>query len=120
MVRWIEAGGPHQFSFMGAASRSLRGERDIDCPKCGAAKLRAYFHVLSPAKRTGTVWVWCRACHTTAHLPRVTPTADLGPDPFAALSLEQFAALETDRAEPFLDRLDRLVDDGTIGGKRGA
>jgi hypothetical protein len=38
---------------------------------------------------------------------RVTPTSDLSTDPFAALSLEQFAAIETDRAEPFLDRLER-------------
>jgi len=36
------------------------------------------------------------------------------------LSLEQFDALESDPAESFIDRLDRLVDDGTIaGGKRG-
>lgn len=121
MARWIEAGGPHQFTFMGAASRTLRGERGIDCPKCGAATLRSYFHVFNPAKRTGTVWVWCAACRTTAHLPRVTPTVDLGPDPFARLSLEQFAALESDPDEAFLDRLDRLVGDDTIAsGKRGA
>ncbi|TMQ08803.1 MAG: hypothetical protein E6J90_10315 [Deltaproteobacteria bacterium] len=120
MARWIEAGGPYQFPFMGAASRTLRGERDIDCPKCGAARLRAYFHVFNPTKRTGTIWVWCRACRTTSHLPRVTLAADLGPDPFAQLTLEQFAALESDPAEPLLDRLDRLVDDGTIGGKHRA
>jgi len=120
MARWLEAGGTHQFAFMGAASRTLRGERSIDCPKCGAAKLRAYFHMFNPGKRTGTVWVWCTRCRTTAHLPRVTPTVGLGPDPFARLSLEQFDALESDPAESFIDRLDRLVDDGTIaGGKRG-
>ena len=100
---------------MGAASRSLRGERDIVCPKCGAAKLRSYFHMFNAAKRTGTIWVWCPACRTTAHLPRVTPTADLGPDPFADLSLDQFAALETNRNETLLDRLDRLWRDGKVG-----
>lgn len=114
MARWQEAGGPHQFAFMGAASRTLRGDRDIDCPKCGAAKLRAYFHVFNPTKRTGTIWVWCPACHTTGHLPRVTPTVEVGSDPFAALSLDQFAALEADPNEHLLDRLDRLVSDGTI------
>ncbi|HEX3757201.1 MAG TPA: hypothetical protein VHW23_00785 [Kofleriaceae bacterium] len=114
MARWTEAGGPHQFAFMGAASRTLRGERDIDCPKCGAAKLRAYFHVFNVAKRTGTIWVWCPACHTTGHLPRVTPTVEVGSDPFAQLSLEQFAALEADPKEQLLDRLDRLVSNGTI------
>lgn len=118
MARWIEAGGPHQFAFMGAASRTLCGEQDIDCPKCGAAKLRSYFHVFNPAKRTGTIWVWCPSCHTTGHLPRVTPTVDLGPDPFAGLSLGQFAELESNPNEPLLDRLDRLVDDGTITGGR--
>jgi hypothetical protein len=119
MARWIDAGGPHQFAFMGAASRTLRGERDIDCPKCGAARLRSYFHVFNPAKRTGTIWVWCPACHMTGHLPRVTPTVEVGSDPFADLSLEQFAALEADPKEPLLDRLDRLVGDGTItNGKR--
>jgi len=105
--------------FMGAASRTLRGERDLDCPKCGAAKLRSYFHMFNATKRTGTIWVWCPACHTTGHLPRVTPAVDLGTDPFARLSLEQFAALESDPDEPLLDQLDRLVGDGTIkDGKR--
>jgi len=47
------------------------------------------------------VWVWCPACCTTGHLPRVTLTVDLDPDPFASLSLGQFAALES--------KLDRAV-----------
>lgn len=105
MARWIEPGGPQPFAFIGAASRTLRGEPAIDCPACGAAKLRAYVHVFNVAKRTGETWVWCPACHTTAHVPRVTPAADGGPDPFAAL--------EPDLDESFLDRLDRFVGDGT-------
>jgi hypothetical protein len=114
MARWIEAGGPQQFALLGAARRVLRGEQDIDCPGCGMAKLRAYFHVFNVVTRTGEIWVWCPACHTTGHLPRVTPTADVGSDPFANPSLEQFAALESDPSESFLDRLDRFVGNGTI------
>jgi hypothetical protein len=118
MRRWTEAAGPHQFPFMGAASRSLKGERALLCPKCAAAELRFYYHEFKPDKRTGTIWVWCPACATTCHLPRVTPKVDLGPDPFAALSLEQFAALEADPSERFLDRLDRLWSHGKIGTAR--
>jgi uncharacterized C2H2 Zn-finger protein len=114
MPQWRDAWGPHRIPFMGAASRTLDGERDIDCPKCGTAKLRSYFHVLNSAKRTGTIWVWCPACHTVGHLPRVTPTADMGPDPFANLTLDQFGAFESGPKESFLDRLDRLVSNGTI------
>ena len=62
MTRWTQAGGPYQFPFMGAASRSLKGERDIDCPKCGAAKLRSYFHVFDREAQLGSIWVWCPAC----------------------------------------------------------
>ncbi len=40
--------------------------------------------------------------------------ASTGSDPFAQLSLEQFAALEADPKEQLLDRLDRLVSNGTI------
>ncbi|HEX4423330.1 MAG TPA: hypothetical protein VH165_35715 [Kofleriaceae bacterium] len=109
MTRWTEAGGPHQMAFMGAASRTLRGEREIACPKCGAAELRAYFHLFNAAKRTGTIWVWCPACRTTGHLPRVTPAVELGPDPFAGLSLEQFAALELDPHKGLIDRLEELA-----------
>jgi hypothetical protein len=114
MKRWTEAGGPHQFAFMGAASRTLRGERGIDCPKCGQAKLRSYFHVFNAAKGTGTIWVWCPSCRTTCHLPRVVPSGEVPRDPFASYSLEQFAELETQSKEPFLDRLDRLWDAGKM------
>ena len=113
MKKWIEAGGAHQFPFMGAASRMLKGERAIACPQCGAAALRGYVHLFQPATRTGTIWVWCSTCRTTIHLPRVTPQVDLGPDPFAALTLDELDALE--RAEPLLDRLDRLWDQGALG-----
>jgi len=115
-IRWTEAGGTHQFAFMGAASRSLRGERNIRCPKCGEDDLRAYFHAFDAKRLRGTVWVWCAGCHTTCHLPRVTPQADLGADPFYELSLQQFAAVEADSNEAFMDRLERLWREGRLGG----
>jgi hypothetical protein len=100
---------------MGAASRTLAGERGIRCPKCNEEELRAYFHEFDPQRRRGTIWVWCPRCRVTAHLPRVTPKADLGPDPFRGLSLEQFAAVEADTNEPFMDKLDRLWNERKIG-----
>lgn len=112
---WVQAGGPHQFPFMGAASRSLSGEGPIECPKCHQGTIRAYFHMFKPEARTGTIWVWCAACRTVCHLPRVTPKVDLGPDPFASLSLAQFGALEADASEPFLDRLERLWHENELG-----
>jgi len=114
-MKWTEAGGPYQFPFMGAASRSLKGEGPIPCPKCRQAMLRTYFHVFKPPTGTGTVWVWCPACRTTCHLSRVKPRADMGNDPFAHLSLAEFAALEQERDEPFLDKLERLWSEGKLG-----
>lgn len=118
MKKWTEAGGPYQFAFMGAASRSLRGEGSIKCPKCRQTMLRTYFHMFNLPAGTGTVWVWCPACRTTCHLSRVTPHSDMGKDPFAHLSLAQFAALEQNHDEPFLDRLDRLWKEGMLGNCR--
>src|SRR5688572_25388511 len=100
---------------MGAASRSLRGEAPIECPKCRQAVLRAYFHVFQPPEGTGTIWVWCPACRTQCHLSRVKPQADMGTDPFAHLSLPEFAALEKDGSEPFLDRLEHLWRERKLG-----
>jgi hypothetical protein len=112
---WTEAGGAHQLPFMAAASRTMRGDRDLACPRCAAATLRSYFHEFNRDRRTGTFWVWCPGCRTTAHLPRVTPPGPPPPDPFAELSLDDFAALELDPAESLLDRLDRLWDEGRLG-----
>jgi hypothetical protein len=112
--RWIEAGGAFQFPFMGAASRSLQGERGIVCPKCAQTTLRAYFHAFDREKDVGTIWVWCPKCRTTAHLPRVIPKVALGPDPFSELSREEFARLETKSGEHLLDRLDRLWTQGQL------
>lgn len=111
--RWIEAGGEHQTAFFNATSRILDGASGIPCPKCGQAELRFYFHIMNPSKGTGTVWVWCPACRTTTHLPRVTPRAKMPLDPFASLDLEAFARLETG-GEPLLDQLDRLWTEGTL------
>jgi hypothetical protein len=112
--RWIEAGGVFQFLFMGAASRSLRGERGIVCPKCEQTTLRAYFHAFDRENQMGTIWVWCPECRTTAHLSRVTPKVALGPDPFAELSRDEFARLETDSSKHLLDRLERLWTQGQL------
>lgn len=119
-MRWTQAGGPYQFPFMGAGSRTLAGEHEIACPRCAEATLRGYFHAFKPETGRGTLWVWCPRCRTTTHLPRVTPKAEVGPDPFADLSLEQFDALE--RSEPLLDRLDRLWEQGALwfASTRGA
>lgn len=117
---WTEAGGEHQFPYIGAASRALQGERDILCPKCHIGILRCYFHVFNHKQMTGTIWVWCHHCHTTAHLPRVKPASGyLFPDPFQALSLEQFAELKQDTTERFFDRLERLWESGQLGFPEG-
>ncbi len=112
---WTEAGGEYQIPFMGAASRTLKGEYPITCGKCGQAPLRFYFHVFNEAKGTGTLWVWCPSCRTQTHLPRVKPDAKGFDDPFKNLSLEDFARMEEDATEPFIEKLDRLWDKGTIG-----
>lgn len=115
MKEWIEAGGPYQFPFMGAASRIINGDYMIDCPKCGQARLRFYFHVFNQEQNTGTIWVWCPNCRTTYHLPRVKPKIRGFPDPYKDLGLEEFSRLETDETESFLDKLDRLWDEGVLG-----
>ncbi len=113
MKKWTEAAGPYQFPFMGAATRSLKGEMQIQCPKCSGGPLRAYFHMFKPADETGTIWVWCPECRTTTHLPRVTPQVELGPDPFANLTIDEFEALERSE-ESLLDRLDRMWAEGKL------
>ena len=105
--RWVEAGGDHQVPFLKAAARVLKGAT-VACPKCGHEPLRRYFHAFRPEAGTGTLWVWCPACSTTTHLPRVTPTAPMPPDPFAHLSLREFADLELGGGSSLLDRLDQL------------
>jgi hypothetical protein len=109
---WIHAGGEYQIPFMAAASRALR-EALPACPRCAAA-LRAYFHVINRRQATGTIWVWCDSCGTHVHLPRVKPVRSFV-DPFAALPDDGFIALETNREETFLDRLERMWNDGTLG-----
>jgi hypothetical protein len=108
---WIHAGGEYQIPFMAAASRALR-EPLPACPRCGAA-LRAYFHVINRNQSTGTIWVWCGSCGTHVHLPRVRPVR-IFVDPFAALPDAEFIVLETSRDEAFLDRLERLWNEGTL------
>jgi hypothetical protein len=115
MSNWIEAGGKHQLPFMSAASRSLKGEREIECPRCDKSHLRIYFHVFNKNTGSGTIWVWCSYCRTTTHLPRVKPQGFIFPDPFAKLSLEDFAQLEQNETEGLLDRLDQLWHRGEIG-----
>ena len=111
--RWIEAGGDLQVPCMIAAGKVLRGE-EIRCPNCGGATLRSYFHAFDRTEGRGTLWVWCPACGLHCHLPRVVPTWPARTDPFAGLDLEAFARLEMASDPPFLDRLDRLWDEGTL------
>jgi hypothetical protein len=111
--RWVEAGGEWQVPFMIAAGRVLKGEQ-VRCPKCGAATLRHYFHAFDKRESRGTLWVWCPACHTSCHLPRVVPTGPPQADPFADLDLEEFAALELAPDEGILDRVDRMWEEGTL------
>lgn len=108
---WIHAGGEYQIPFMAAASRALR-EPLPACPRCRAA-LRAYFHVINRSQSTGSIWVWCGSCGTHVTLPRVKPTRTFV-DPFVALPDDEFIALETSRDEAFLDRLERMWNDGTL------
>ena len=108
---WIHAGGAYQIPFMAAASRALR-EPPPACPQCGSA-LRAYFRVINRAQSTGSIWVWCGSCGTHVTLPRVKPTRTFV-DPFAELPDGEFVALETNSKEAFLDRLERMWNDGTL------
>jgi len=117
--KWVEAGGEFQIPFMLAARRVLQGE-PIRCPKCGKANLRFYFHAMKPALGQGTLWVWCPACQTKTHLPRITPKNVPQTDPFGHLSLEEFAELELDKRESFQDRLNRLWDEGVLVPKQNA
>jgi hypothetical protein len=113
--KWIEAGGEAQIPFLRAARKVLTGE-SVQCPKCHAAALRYYFHVLDRQRLSGTIWAWCSHCFTKCHLPRVpAPTGGRSQiDPFEKLTLDEFAELELDPKERFLDRLNRLWDEGTL------
>jgi hypothetical protein len=46
-------------------------------------------------------------------LPRVKPTISF-PDPFADVLRGEFGALEMSNEDPFLDRLERLWNDGSL------
>jgi len=111
--KWTEAGGEHQVPFMLAARRVFE-EESILCPKCGAAALRYYFHAFDSRKERGTLWVWCPHCFTRCQLSRVSPANVRQNDPFAALTLDAFAELETDSQERFSDRLNRLWEEGAL------
>lgn len=103
--QWIHAGGEYQVPFLAAASRALRGDPGA-CPKC-KAPLRAYFHAFRAREGNGTLWVWCTACRLHTHAPRVQPLVTFL-DPFASLSLVDFARLESQSDPSFFDRLEAL------------
>lgn len=109
-----EAGGSVQVSFLAAGNRLLKNSSPSDCPGCGGGRLRYYFHEFNRPRSQGTLWLWCPDCGSTCHLPRVTPSVSMPPDPLAALGLEEFARLETESDEPFQDRLDRLWREGKL------
>ena len=110
-IKWVSTHGEHQLPYLGAANRALHGDLR-PCPRCHA-NLRAYFHVFQPETGKGTLWAWCGACGMYATLSRVKPTVVFG-DPFADVPRGEFAALETSSEEPFLDRLERLWNDGAL------
>jgi hypothetical protein len=109
---WIEAVGANQLSFLGAASKALKGNAP-PCPHCRSS-LRAYFHLFDVANQKGTIWVWCGACFHHSHLPRVTPQIAF-PDPFGQMSRAEVADLETSSSPSFMDRLEDLWRKGLIG-----
>lgn len=111
--KWIEAGGEYQVPFM-IAARTVFVEESVRCPKCDGASLRYYFHVFDKKNGRGTAWVWCPNCFTKCHLPRISPSNVKQTDPFANLTLDDFAELELDSKERFLDRLNRLWEEGKL------
>jgi hypothetical protein len=111
--KWIEAHDEDQIPFMLSARRVFQG-KPILCPKCEKATLRYYFHIFDKQNKRGTVWVWCPNCHTQCHLPRVSPQNVTQADPFASLTLDQFAELELDPEELFLDRVNLLWEKGKL------
>jgi hypothetical protein len=111
---WTEVSGPDQIALMGAASRAVQGDLSAKCPHGDDQELRFYFHRMNDRTGTGTMWVWCPVSRIAGHIPRVRPVLDRLRDPFGDLALEEFAALEVARDVPFLDRLDRLWEEGAI------
>jgi hypothetical protein len=111
--KWVEAGGEFQIPFMLAARKVTAGD-PVPCPRCRASALRYYFHVMNRQQGTGTLWEWCPSCFTKCHLPRVSPAVVGQVDPFAALTIDQFSELELDPRERFMDRLNRLWDEGKL------
>lgn len=109
--KWVEASDEHQIPFMLAARQVFQG-KSILCPKCSKETLRYYFHIFNQKRETGTIWAWCPNCFTQCHLPRVSPQNVIQIDPFADFTIEQFAELELDSREPFLNRLNRLWEEG--------
>jgi len=112
-LKWVEASDEYQIPFMLAARKVFQGA-PVLCPRCNDATLRYYFHVFNQSRRQGTVWAWCPKCHTHCHLPRVSPQNVKQIDPFADLTLDQFAELELDPREPLLSRLNRLWEEGKL------
>jgi hypothetical protein len=112
---WRESYGELRLPFFSAAGQIVDGNFQVDCPNCHQAALRFYYHVFNKAKDTGTLWAWCPNCRMTTHLPRVQPEGWCFPDPFAALSLDEFAEFDASSGGPLVERLDKLWAQGKIG-----
>jgi hypothetical protein len=112
--KWTEASDEHQIPFMLAARKVFNGE-PVRCPKCDFVAIRYYFHIMNQQQRRGTIWAWCPKCFIKCHLPRVSPRNVAQVDPFANLTLQQFAELEVDPTEPFMERMNRLWEEGKLG-----
>lgn len=108
---WVRLEASYQSPFEQAAQRALRGDFR-PCPRCHG-ELRAYFHAFQPRLGRGTLWVWCGACGLHTRLLRVTPALAF-PDPLANVSRTEFSAFEGGRDDPYLDRLERMWNDGTL------
>jgi hypothetical protein len=81
------------------------GERD--CPACGVRRLRAYVQSPPAAKRPTLVsYVWCGGCRKFAGSRAKRPDGLVFADPLTGLG--RLPLVE------FLDRLDRLWDDGVL------
>ncbi len=112
-TQWMEASDEYQVPFMLAARQVFQGT-PILCPKCNKSTLRYYFHIFNQQRFQGTLWVWCPSCFTQCHLPRVSPQNVTQVDPFADLTLDQFAELELDPKNPLINRLNQFWEEGKI------
>ena len=111
---WLQAWGPYEVPYRGAAGKALDGNLTTICPKCEQTRLRYYYHITNKKRRTGAMWVWCPVCRMVTHVSRQTLNVTIFQDPLANLSDDEFVELELSKEVPFMDRLDLLWEEGKI------